>query len=35
MLGILRGIKKILAFVALASTIIGFISRLMGKKKKR
>jgi|GEM_PF-1871823 len=32
MLGTLHSIKNILAFVTFASTIIGFISRLMGRK---
>lgn len=35
MIGIFRSIKKIIALAALASAVIGFISRLMGKKKKR
>jgi len=35
MLGIFRSIKKIIALAALASAAIGFLSRLMGKKKKR
>jgi hypothetical protein len=35
MLGIFRSIKKIIALAALASAVIGFISRLMGKKRKR
>jgi hypothetical protein len=35
MLGIFRSIKKIIALAALASAAIGFLSKLMGKKKKR
>lgn len=35
MLGILRSIKKIIALAALVSAVIGFISRLMGKKRKK
>jgi hypothetical protein len=35
MLGIFRNIKKIIALAGLASAAIGFISRLMGKKRKK
>jgi hypothetical protein len=34
MFGIFRSIKKIIALAALVSAVVGFISRLMGKKKK-
>jgi len=35
MIGIFHSIKKLIALAALASAALGFISRLMGKKKKR
>jgi hypothetical protein len=35
MLGIIRRLKKIVGFIALASAVIGFILRLLGKKRKK
>jgi|MGYP000905593111 hypothetical protein len=35
MFGIFRSIKKLIALAALASAVVGFISRFTGKKRKR
>ncbi len=35
MIGIFHSINKIIALATLASVAIGFISRFMGKKRKR